>query len=92
MDPPPEENILNSMYQLWILGALDNTGDMTDIGSKMVEFPLDPCLSKMIITAEGLNCTEEARPAKAIPPASWPVRSSALLNASGGPRASLSLR
>ena len=26
MDPPPEENILNSMYQLWILGALDNTG------------------------------------------------------------------
>lgn len=28
MDPPPQENILNSMYQLWILGALDNTGGM----------------------------------------------------------------
>ncbi len=26
MDPPPKENILNSMYQLWILNALDNTG------------------------------------------------------------------
>jgi pre-mRNA-splicing factor ATP-dependent RNA helicase DHX38/PRP16 len=26
MDPPPEDNLLNSMYQLWILGALDNTG------------------------------------------------------------------
>ncbi|KAF5843773.1 P-loop containing nucleoside triphosphate hydrolase protein [Dunaliella salina] len=26
MDPPPQENILNSMYQLWVLGALDNTG------------------------------------------------------------------
>lgn len=26
MDPPPEDNMLNSMYQLWILGALDNTG------------------------------------------------------------------
>ncbi len=26
MDPPPEDNILNSMFQLWILGALDNTG------------------------------------------------------------------
>ena len=25
-DPPPEDNMLNSMYQLWILGALDNTG------------------------------------------------------------------
>lgn len=27
MDPPPEDNMLNSMYQLWILGALDNTGN-----------------------------------------------------------------
>ena len=26
MDPPPQDNILNSMYQLWVLGALDNTG------------------------------------------------------------------
>jgi len=26
MDPPPQDNILNSMYQLWILYALDNTG------------------------------------------------------------------
>ena len=26
MDAPPEDNLLNSMYQLWILGALDNTG------------------------------------------------------------------
>lgn len=29
MDPPPQENILNSMYQLWVLGALDNTGTRT---------------------------------------------------------------
>jgi pre-mRNA-splicing factor ATP-dependent RNA helicase DHX38/PRP16 len=28
MDPPPQENLLNSMYQLWILGALDNTGQV----------------------------------------------------------------
>lgn len=27
MDPPPEDNMLNSMYQLWILGAMDNTGE-----------------------------------------------------------------
>lgn len=26
MDPPPEETILNAMYQLWILGAIDNKG------------------------------------------------------------------
>ena len=26
MDPPPQPNLLNSMYQLWFLGAIDNTG------------------------------------------------------------------
>ena len=40
MDPPPEDNIMNSLYQLWILGALDNTGDLTPIGRRMAEFPL----------------------------------------------------
>jgi pre-mRNA-splicing factor ATP-dependent RNA helicase DHX38/PRP16 len=24
MDPPPQDTILNSMYQLWVLGALDD--------------------------------------------------------------------
>eukprot|EP01135_Chromosphaera_perkinsii_P002554 Nk52_evm70s224 gene=Nk52_evmTU70s224 len=59
MDPPPQDNILNSMYQLWILGALDNTGKLTALGRKMVEFPLDPPLSKMLIKAEELECTAE---------------------------------
>ncbi len=26
MDPPPRANIMTSMFQLWVLGALDNTG------------------------------------------------------------------
>lgn len=59
MDPPPQENILNSMYQLWILGALSNTGDLTPTGSKMVEFPLDPPLAKMLLTAEAMGCSDE---------------------------------
>jgi pre-mRNA-splicing factor ATP-dependent RNA helicase DHX38/PRP16 len=59
MDPPPQDNILNSMYQLWILGALDDTGNLTELGRKMVEFPLDPPLSKMVIVSEGFGCTEE---------------------------------
>jgi pre-mRNA-splicing factor ATP-dependent RNA helicase DHX38/PRP16 len=59
MDPPPQDNILNSMYQLWVLGALDNTGELTVTGRRMVEFPLDPSLSKMLIAAEQFGCTEE---------------------------------
>jgi len=59
LDPPPQDNILSSMYQLWVLGALDNTGALTPMGRKMVEFPLDPPLSKMLLTAESLGCTSE---------------------------------
>jgi pre-mRNA-splicing factor ATP-dependent RNA helicase DHX38/PRP16 len=59
MDPPPQLNIQKSMYQLWVLGALNNTGTLTKCGSRMVEFPLDPALSKMLIMAEELECTAE---------------------------------
>jgi pre-mRNA-splicing factor ATP-dependent RNA helicase DHX38/PRP16 len=59
MDPPPQDNIMNSMYQLWVLGALDNTGALTELGRKMVEFPLDPPLAKMLIFAEKLGVTVE---------------------------------
>ena len=59
MDPPPQDNILNSMYQLWILDALDNTGKLTRGGKQMAEFPLDPTLSKMLIVGEKLKCSDE---------------------------------
>eukprot|EP01033_Poteriospumella_lacustris_P007302 gene7302-5254_t len=59
MDPPPADNIVNSMYQLWVLGALNNQGTLTDLGRKMVEFPLDPPLAKMLIYAETLGCTAD---------------------------------
>ncbi|CAI0555466.1 unnamed protein product [Linum tenue] len=59
MDPPPQDNILNSMYQLWVLGALSNVGGLTDLGWKMVEFPLDPPLAKMLLMGEQLGCLNE---------------------------------
>ncbi|RWR73931.1 pre-mRNA-splicing factor ATP-dependent RNA helicase DEAH7 [Cinnamomum micranthum f. kanehirae] len=59
MDPPPQDNILNSMYQLWILGALNNVGNLTELGWKMVEFPLDPPLAKMLLIGEQLECVNE---------------------------------
>lgn len=57
--PPTQDNILNSMYQLWILGALDNTGTLTPLGRQMVEFPLDPALSKMLIVSVDMECSAE---------------------------------
>ena len=59
MDPPPQDTILNSMYQLWMLEALDSTGALTPLGRKMVEFPLDPPLSKILIMSEKYGCSAE---------------------------------
>jgi len=59
MDPPPQDNIMNSMYQLWVLGALDNTGSLTTLGRNMIEYPLDPSLSKMLIVSVEMECSAE---------------------------------
>ncbi|UYV65977.1 DHX38 [Cordylochernes scorpioides] len=59
MDPPPEDNMLNSMYQLWILGALDNVGGLTPLGRNMEEFPLEPAMSKMLLSSVIMGCSAE---------------------------------
>lgn len=59
MDPPPQDNILNSLYQLWILGALDHTGSLTALGKQMAEFPLDPPQCQMLIISSKMGCSAE---------------------------------
>lgn len=59
LDAPPRETLNGSMYQLWLLGALSNVGDLTELGKKMVEFPLDPSLSKMLLASSDLGCVSE---------------------------------
>lgn len=59
LDPPPQDTITTSLFDLWALGALDNIGDLTDIGKKMTAFPMDPSLAKLLITSEDYGCSEE---------------------------------
>ena len=59
MDPPPQDTISTSLFDLWALGALDNLGDLTDLGRKMTSFPMDPSLAKLIITSCDYGCSEE---------------------------------
>lgn len=54
-----QDNILNSLYQLWVLGALDNTGELTSLGRQMAEFPLDPPQCKMLIVSSAMKCTAD---------------------------------
>ena len=59
MDPPPQDNILTSMYQLWVLGAFDNVGNLSVLGRQMVEFPMDPAMSKLVLVSCQMGCSEE---------------------------------
>ncbi|KAF1975869.1 P-loop containing nucleoside triphosphate hydrolase protein [Bimuria novae-zelandiae CBS 107.79] len=59
MDPPPQDVISTSLFDLWALGALDNIGDLTPLGRTMTSFPMDPSLAKLIITAVEYECSEE---------------------------------
>ncbi|KIY03601.1 uncharacterized protein Z520_00292 [Fonsecaea multimorphosa CBS 102226] len=60
MDPPPQDTITTSLFDLWALGALDHVGDLTTIGRTMTAFPMDPSLAKMLITSSTeYGCSEE---------------------------------
>lgn len=59
MDPPPVQTLITAMESLFALGALDDEGLLTRLGRKMAEFPLEPQLSKMLITSIELGCGEE---------------------------------
>ncbi|CAA9988899.1 pre-mRNA-splicing factor ATP-dependent RNA helicase PRP16, putative [Plasmodium knowlesi strain H] len=59
IDIPSRESIINSLHELWVLGAINNEGNLTDIGKKMILFPLDPPLSKILIYSENFECTKE---------------------------------
>ncbi|CAD5115917.1 unnamed protein product [Dimorphilus gyrociliatus] len=59
MDPPPHETLVIALEQLYALGALNHMGELTKLGRRMAEFPLDPMLSKMLIASEKYKCSEE---------------------------------
>ena len=52
-------NLLAGMGGLQILGALDNTGELTKDGRHMVEFPLEPALAKMLLAGAAMGCGNE---------------------------------
>ncbi|XP_024969222.1 pre-mRNA-splicing factor ATP-dependent RNA helicase DEAH1-like isoform X3 [Cynara cardunculus var. scolymus] len=59
MDPPPAEALLKALELLFALSALNKHGELTKVGRKMAEFPLDPMLSKMIVASDKYKCSDE---------------------------------
>lgn len=59
MDPPAPETLMRALELLNYLGALNDDGDLTEEGSRMSEFPLDPQLAKMLLISPKYNCSNE---------------------------------
>ncbi|KAG3186784.1 putative pre-mRNA-splicing factor ATP-dependent RNA helicase [Phytophthora cactorum] len=59
LDPPDEDSLLDALKQLYVLGALDVTGEATALGKLMAAFPLEPKLSRALVESLLLNCSHE---------------------------------
>ena len=78
MDPPAPETLMRALELLNYLGALDDDGNLTELGSMMAEFPLDPQLAKMLLYSPQLTCSNEILSVVAVRPVQNPVDSSSL--------------
>ena len=59
IDPPPAQAMLTALESLYALSALDDEGQLTRLGQKMADFPIDPLMAKMVIASVGLGCSQE---------------------------------
>lgn len=56
MDPPPHEILIKALEQLYALGALNTEGTLTQSGFKMIQLPIDPSLTKCILSSLKYKC------------------------------------
>ncbi|PVU94379.1 hypothetical protein BB561_002598 [Smittium simulii] len=60
MDAPSKPAIKSALLELYALEALDESGNLSKLGSWMAEFPLDPVYSKVLYESVKHKCTSEA--------------------------------
>ncbi|RQM12689.1 hypothetical protein B5M09_010130 [Aphanomyces astaci] len=59
MAPPAPETLMRALEMLNYLGALDDEGDLTELGGQMAMLPVEPQLAKMLLTSGSYNCVSE---------------------------------
>jgi hypothetical protein len=53
--------MMRALELLNYLGALDDDGNLTSLGHKMSELPVEPQLGKILLTSPEYNCSNEVR-------------------------------
>ncbi|KAF1808052.1 P-loop containing nucleoside triphosphate hydrolase protein [Eremomyces bilateralis CBS 781.70] len=61
LSPPPRDALEKALIHLLQLGALNDSGDITEVGKQMSKMPLSPNLARIIIEASQpeLDCLED---------------------------------
>ncbi|KAL9709035.1 DEAH-box ATP-dependent RNA helicase prp43 [Leucoagaricus gongylophorus] len=59
VDAPAPETLMRALELLNYLAAMDDDGNLTDLGKLMAEFPLDPQLAKLLISSPEFKCSNE---------------------------------
>jgi ATP-dependent RNA helicase DHX8/PRP22 len=56
LDPPETNALRQAARQLFLLDAIDANGDLTPCGVTMARLPVEPSLSKVLLSAAASNC------------------------------------
>lgn len=59
MDPPSKETLMKALELLYALGAMNAKGQLTKMGRKMAEFPIDPMFCKALLTSSDYGVLQE---------------------------------
>ena len=59
LDPPRADAIQDGYRTLYELGAIDDGGELTEIGRRLARLPVDPRIGRMILAAADEGCLPE---------------------------------
>src|SRR4051794_31992489 len=59
LDPPDRRQVRDGVNLLRELNALDEKGDLTELGRRLAQLPVDPRLGRMVLEADAHDCADE---------------------------------
>ncbi|KAF9958536.1 DEAH-box ATP-dependent RNA helicase prp22 [Mortierella alpina] len=59
LDRPGQEELMAALRVLFLIGAIDRFGRMTDVGHGMVAYPVNPLLARSLVEAEKIGCLDK---------------------------------
>ena len=68
MDPPAPETLMRALELLNYLAALDDDGNLTELGAIMAEFPLDPQVHSTLLFLPFISSSSISATFNSLPP------------------------